>query len=110
MAADPVSAAVSAHGCYSCQQLVLLAATSSGWLAAPGAAMKAAAPAVAELLAAGPLLLSSQALLLLLTRSFLLSLAGCLAPCFFAALVAVLDVEAPTLHEMLSSSSLPLAS
>ncbi len=66
------------------------------WLAAPVAAMAAAAPSPAGLL----LLLSSQALLLLLARSFLLSFAG--RPCFFEAPVAA----PPTLHEMLSSSSL----
>ncbi len=80
-------------------------ATAPGWLAAPAAAMTAAAPAAAELLSAGPLLLSSQVFLFLLARSLLLSFAGRLAPCFFAALVAVVYVEAPTLHEKLSSSS-----
>jgi hypothetical protein len=69
----------------------------------------AATPPAAEPLA-GHLLLSSQAFLLLLACSLLLSLAGRLAPCFFAASAAVLYVEAPTLHEKLSSSSPPLVS
>ncbi len=86
-----------------------MAVAPGGWLASPVAAMTAAAPPAAEPLA-GHLLLSSQAFLLFLARSLLLPLAGPLAPFFFAASVGVLDVEAPTLHEKLSSCTPPLVS
>jgi hypothetical protein len=57
-------------------------------VAATAAAVAVAASAVAE-----TLLLSSQAFLLLLARSFLLWLAGRLAPCFLevAALILIND-------------------
>ncbi len=72
-------------------------------VAAPAAAVAVAASAVAE-----TLLLSSQAFLLLLARSFLLWLAGRLAPCFLE--VAALAAPPLTLHEKLSSSSPPTVS
>jgi hypothetical protein len=56
------------------------------------------------LLRQNPFLCSQAFLLLMLSPP----LAGSLAPCFFAASVAVLEVAAPTLHVRLSSFSPPL--